>query len=318
MRSRPVFAGALLGTFLGLSSALAAPPEERAQNPEVVPLPQGTLLVKGAWSSASDSTTPLPEGGGVMEQHYRNAYFGLSLPLLPGWTQKFEGPPPSDTGYYVLAQLRPPEASGRLSGTVLITAQDMFFTPIPAHDALDLVRYASDHLESGLTLEQPPGPVAIGGRDFVRLAYSSPGTGLHWSVLATQIRCHTVEFIFTSRDRQLINDLVAAMRKMEGEAPGQDVPVCIEGYASGGNVLARVEPFFTERRFNRIPVRVVIDTQGKVRHVHFISAFPDQARTITEALMQWRFRPYTRQGRPVEVETGILFGPHTGELAPLQ
>ena len=49
-------------------------------------------------------------------------------------------------------------------------------------------------------------------------------------------------------------------------------------------------------------------SQGKVKHIHFLSAFPEQAQGITDALRQWRFKPYLRDGRPVEVETGIMFG----------
>jgi hypothetical protein len=53
-------------------------------------------------------------------------------------------------------------------------------------------------------------------------------------------------------------------------------------------------------------VRIIIDKEGRVKHIHFLSAFPDQAKSITEALS--RFKPYLRDGRPVEVETGIMFG----------
>jgi hypothetical protein len=93
---------------------------------------------------------------------------------------------------------------------------------------------------------------------------------------------------------------------------GGDVPVCVKDYASGDNVVARVDAVFSERRFNAIPVRVIIDKTGKVKHVHFLSAFPEQAKGITDALLQWRFKPYLIDGHPVEVETGILFGhaPH--------
>jgi hypothetical protein len=45
-----------------------------------------------------------------------------------------------------------------------------------------------------------------------------------------------------------------------------------------------------------------------VQHIHFLSAFPDQARVITDALRQWKFKPYLRDGKPVEVETGVMFG----------
>ncbi|PYU28965.1 MAG: hypothetical protein DMG32_01355 [Acidobacteria bacterium] len=67
-------------------------------------------------------------------------------------------------------------------------------------------------------------------------------------------------------------------------------------------------PRRSPRRFNPIPVRIIIDKDGKVKHIHFLSAFPDQAKSITDALLQWRFKPYLREGRPTEVETGIIFG----------
>src|SRR4051812_2123340 len=42
-----------------------------------------------------------------------------------------------------------------------------------------------------------------------------------------------------------------------------------------GTNLNRVDPILTDRRFNSIPVRFVIDTSGKVKFIHFISSFPD-------------------------------------------
>ena len=89
---------------------------------------------------------------------------------------------------------------------------------------------------------------------------------------------------------------------------GDDVPACIKGYARNENVIERVDPVFTERTFNPVPVRIIIDKEGKVKHIHFLSAFPDQAKIITDALLQWRFKPFLRDGKPVELETGIMFG----------
>jgi hypothetical protein len=80
--------------------------------------------------------------------------------------------------------------------------------------------------------------------------------------------------------------------------------------------MERVDPLLTERRFNPIPVRIIIDREGKVKHIHFLSAFPDQAKIVTDALMRWRFRPYLRDGKAVEVETGIMFG-HAPRLPTL-
>src|SRR5260370_21302496 len=81
---------------------------------------------------------------------------------------------------------------------------------------------------------------------------------------------------------------------------GDDVPICVKDYARSENVVERVDPVFTERRFNPIPVRIVIDKEGKIKHIHFLSAFPDQAKSISDALSQWRLQPYFRRRQPRE------------------
>jgi len=273
-------------------------------------VPAGVILVKGAWSSSSDSATPWPEGGRVTRDEYQSTYFQLSYPLSPGWVQQFEGPPPSDSGYYVLAQLQPPNTvttAGR--GSVLISAQDMFFAAIPAASALELVTFSGNHLRADYRLERPPAEVNLAGHSFARLDYTSPAAMLHWSVLATQLRCHIVQFTLASPDPQVIERLVSGLNNLKLSSVG--APVCIKDYATTDTVLNRVDPIFTDRRFNPIPVRVIIDGTGQIQHIHFVSAFPEQARMITEALQQWRFKPHVVNGKAVEVETGILFGTAT-------
>ena len=280
-------------------------------------VPEGVVLVKGAWSSASDKVTPLPEGGSVTNNVFRNQYFGMSYVLPPGWIEKYKGPPPSESGRYVLAQIAPADTyKGSTRGSILITAQDMFFTLIPATNALELINYTKDSLNAAYQVEQPPTPVTVAGHSFVRFNYASPVAELHWHVLATQIRCHMVQFAFTSRDTKLIESLIQEMSTMNlprdagaiSGSGGGDVPLCIKGYAREENVIEREDPIFTERRFNPVPVRIIIDKQGKVKHIHLLSAFADQSKDIVDALSQWRFRPYLRDGWPVEVETGIIFG----------
>jgi hypothetical protein len=288
-----------------------------SENPQAKKLPTGVILVKGAWASASDSVTPLPEGGRTNNNVYTNPYFGLTHAFPPDWIEKDSGPPPSDSGYYVLAQIRPSDTfKGTARGTVLIAAQDVFFGLTHARNTMELIKYTTGHLPEDYKVEQPPAPVTIAGRLFVRYDYGSPVAELHWHVLATQIRCHMLQFVFTSRDVKLMENLIQEMDKMSLPAEagptsgmgGGDVPVCIRDYASGENVGERVDPVFTERRFNPVPVRIIIDKEGKVKHIHFLSAFPDQAKAITDALSQWRFSPYLREGHPVEVETGMMFG----------
>ncbi len=280
-------------------------------------VPAGVILVKGAWSSASDSVTPLPEGASVINHVFHDQYFGMTYALPRDWREKYKGPPPSDSGRYVLGQFTPDENyKGPARGSILITAEDMFFTPIPASNALELINYSKDNLQSDYKLELPPTATKIGGRPFTFFAYWSPIAQLHWYVAATEIRCHTLQLVLTSRDTKLLESLMLDMSKMDlpaeasptGGKGGGDVPLCIKDYATEDHVIARVDPIFSDHKFNAVPVRIIIDKEGKVKHIHFLSAFPDQEKAITEAFKQWKFKPYLKDRKPVEVETGIMFG----------
>jgi hypothetical protein len=276
-------------------------------NPLAQKVPKDVILVKGTVPSASDESTPVPESGRIVEKVYTNAYFGMSFPFPAEWPQKYVGPPPSDSGYYVLAQIAPGKAlNGASRGSILVSAQDLFFGYTPAKNALEMVNAKKNRLSADYKLERQPTRVSIADRDFYRMDYMSPVAELHWYTLTTQIRCHTIEFLLTSRDPQLLEAIVQGMEKLK--LSEENAPVCIRDYATGDNVLQRVDPVLTDRKFNPIPVRIVIDKYGKVKHVHIISAFPEQARAITDALMQWEFRPYKPNGEPLEVETGIMFG----------
>jgi hypothetical protein len=299
----------------GASSKKSADASESQQSPTKVP--KEAILVKGAWSSANDSVTPVPEAATVAEHVFSDPYFGISYKLPEDWGQEFEGPPPSENGGYVLAQIGPPETKeGPDSASMLVTAQDMFFTPMPATNAVELTSYTKDHLQAYYKVETAPTLIDIAGRSFSFFSYGAPVAELHWYVLATEIRCHAVQFVLTGRDTKLLDRLVLDLNRMilpagVSATAGEDggpFPVCIKDYARSENVTARVDPVFTEHRFNPIPVRIIIDTQGRVKHIHLISAFSDQAKTIIDALQQWRFRPHVIDGKPVEVETGILFG----------
>ena len=288
-----------------------------ATNP-IVKVPKDTIIVKGAWSSASDSVTPVPEDSRFSRGVFSNPYFGMRYTLPAGWSKNYNGPPPSDSGRYVVAQLRMGDPNQQTSrGSILITADDLFFTSLPVSNALELVDYVKDHLQADYKQEEPPTPRKIAGRPFVFFAYWSPVAQLHWYVAVTDIRCHAVELVVTSRDTKLLaNWLLDLADKMTLPAEadptagsgGGRFPVCVKDYAQKGNVLSRVDPVFPEPRGNPVPVRVIIDKKGKVKHVHLLSAFPDEAKAITDALLEWRFKPYFENGQPVEVETGIVFG----------
>jgi len=287
---------------------LNVPPDQVEKIPR-----QEAILVKGAEPSASDHSTPVPEDGAVAKNIYQNSYFGITYPLPSDWTEAYKGPPPTDSGSYVLAQLIPASSfKGPLKGTVLITAQDMFFSLTPTRSALDLIKFSRDHLPSFYEVERAPTEMKIAGHTFVRFDYKSAVAGLHWYVLATQIRCHAVQLVFTSQDTKLLESMIEDMNRMKLPDEGS-APDCVAGYATNANIVYKVDPVLTDHRFNQIPVRIIIDKKGKVRHVHLLSAYPDQAAAITDALMQWTFEPRMRDGKAVEIETGIVFRSRVSE-----
>ena len=269
-------------------------------------LQPNTLLIKGAGPSTSDAVTPVPEQGRIAAGRYRNAYFNLSYPIPAGWTEQPAGPPPSEAGAYTLAQFAMVDGDQRLRAHVLITAQDFFFSLLEMDDAKQLVATMRQGLEPVYVLEGKPDEVTIAGHTFHRLRYRAPRSGLHWLVLSTQNRCHALTFTLTSADAAVLDAAQKAMGAMSFETT--NAPVCVSDYAKGENVLEKTDPVFPTPRFNTIPVRVIIGRDGRVKHAHLLSAYPEQSEIILAALRAWRFKPYRVEGRAVEVETGIVFG----------
>ncbi len=270
-------------------------------------LPKNQILIKGAEPAASDSSTALPEQGRVVEGRYLNDYFGLSYPVPAGWREQPSGPPPSDSGSYVLAQfaLFGPDGK-RVLAHVLVTAQDLFFSARPVASAGELTRAFAANLAPEYAVERAPADVTIAGRPFTRFGYGAAAAGLHWRMLSTDARCHALTFTLTGSSDVALD---AAERALSGITFDSDaeVPRCVAFYAFD-HVMSREEPHFSVRRFNTMPVRVVIGSDGLVKHVHVLAAFPEQSQAILTALRAWRFQPYLQDGKALPVETGIVFG----------
>jgi hypothetical protein len=102
----------------------------------------------------------------------------------------------------------------------------------------------------------------------------------------------------------LVNSLdnLEPVRKQSVDA----APECLRDYASE-NIVHRVEPDSLGARAVSVPVRMIVAADGSVKHVHVIRASAPQRRNIEEAVRQWKFKPYVKQGHPAEVETGMMF-----------
>jgi len=270
----------------------------------VTVVPKNVILVKGAIPGASDSTTPVPEKGTVSAGRYRNAYFGLSFLIPAGWKEQPAGPPPSDSGVYVLTQFAVSDGE-RIKAHVLITAEDLFFSAEGATGAKDVLASIRRDLPARYEFDHGPEEVTIAGRPFHRLAYTAPRTGLRWRIFSTDTRCHALTFTFTGVDTEALD---AGERSLNAIALSSVAPACVNDYASNDNIIEKTDPLLGTHRFNTIPVRVLIDATGGVKHIHLLSAFPEQSQAIIAALRNWRFKPYRVDGKAVPIETGIVFG----------
>ena len=266
-------------------------------------------VLYGALPSSRDAKivqSANPQDVKVIDGVFVSDYFNLSYRLPDGWTEGLAGPPPSQSGYYVLGTWAPKRD---FAGTILVVAQDVFFAPEPSDDVKNAVAEFRQVMSAvdGMTIDREPAPVSVGGHPGYRIDFS--GVGLFRSMFAIEIRCHVVTFNLTSRDPELLASLarslddLASVRKEEMSDP---VPECLKDYASE-NIVSRVEPEGVGAKAVSIPVRMIVATDGSVKHVHVIRASAAQRRNIEEAVRQWKFKPYVKQGHPVEVETGVMF-----------
>ncbi len=246
-----------------------------------------------------------PAAGVVADGAYTNAYFGLRYAPLRGWIEGEPGPGPSESGYYVLGSFVP---KGALTGTVLIAAQDMFFAEKGFGDAAAMARAFSRGIAatSGMIVERGPSEVVVAKHRFIEFEFS--GVGLHRAMFVTEIRCHLLSINLTANApalRAALAQSVGALTLDDESASG--APICIKDYVNDETLLSLVEPVAVGPRFQSIPVRIVIGTDGRVGPIHVIRAAPQQREAIDDAVAQWRVAPYRDTGALRPVETGLRF-----------
>jgi hypothetical protein len=246
-----------------------------------------------------------PQDGEVARGSYVNKYFGLTYPLPQGWKAGEAGPAPSQSAYYVLAALIPDAAH---DATILAAAQDMFFVTGErggvAGDARDFQQVVSNI--AGMTVDRDLTEVRVANQLLYRVDYS--GVGLFRATFRTEVRCHILSFNLTARNAELRTRLAHSFDHLSfATGNGSQLLPCVKDYAEGDNVLHEVTPQPVGPKFTPIPVRIIVGADGNVKHVHVIRATDDQRRSIEEALLRWKFKPYEINGHPSPVETGLVF-----------
>jgi protein TonB len=78
-----------------------------------------------------------------------------------------------------------------------------------------------------------------------------------------------------------------------------------------GVVLSRVQPVYPRlaietRMQGTVRLHAVITPSGTLEQLSVLSGYPVLAKAATDAVRQWRFRPYVLNGNPIEVQTEII------------
>ena len=260
------------------------------------------LLAIEPGAIAADPADFDPEQGAVVDGAYLNPYFGMRYPLPAGWKPGPQPARPSYGGYYVLSTPVPPKDT---KATILIAAQDNFFADKPIGDAKVALADLAHSFQAGETAKAEISSTTIAGHTFARLNIEA--SPLSRVVFATNIRCHAVILAFTSADRDRLAQLAASLGRLSLSAASTAPPVCVRDYATAQTVRRRVEPIIRGPQFVKVSVRIVIGSDGKMKHIHVIRAVPAQQQSIVDALAQWEFQLYRRNGRAVASETGLTF-----------
>jgi protein TonB len=79
---------------------------------------------------------------------------------------------------------------------------------------------------------------------------------------------------------------------------------------SDGLLLKRVTPIYPQQAMQmhtqgRVALQATIAKDGSVRNVKVVSGPAILVRAATDAVRQWKYRPYTLNGEPIEVQTEI-------------
>ena len=87
-------------------------------------------------------------------------------------------------------------------------------------------------------------------------------------------------------------------------------PVRIGGQVAEANLIRRVDPTYpalakAARVSGVVEFTAVIDKQGRVEKLQLVRGHPLLVNAAREAILQWRYRPTTLNGEPVDVVTSI-------------
>jgi protein TonB len=87
-------------------------------------------------------------------------------------------------------------------------------------------------------------------------------------------------------------------------------PQRISQGVSDGLLIKKVQPIYPAQALQMhvegtVVLQASIGKDGNIRNVKVLSGSPILVRAASDAVKQWKYRPYTLNGQPVEIDTQI-------------
>jgi len=119
------------------------------------------------------------------------------------------------------------------------------------------------------------------------------------------------------------NDRPMAKQEAGASAPGSNPKVVrvAPGVASG-NLITKAAPIYPQDAHNNhvegtVVMHARIGKDGAIHDLKLISGPPELTEAAMDAVQLWRYKPYTLNGQPVEVDTSISVSFHLGDHGPV-
>jgi TonB family protein len=281
------------------------------------------VVLAASFARAQGDASPSSvEEGQLFGNTYRSLYFGFEMKMPEGWKVRYHGGlnpllTADPFGGIVLAQAQP--ATGASDGPEMISVSAIAIPEtLGTEQAAEFLR---EHLQNKQGL-QGPTAITINSREFVRFDFQTRqvfGVGeqaittqRHTALLITRAHDYFIGFSFTTVAHEELPKLLSVSETIRSWSETRPPPMRVR-IAQGvvaGRAFHQPRPNYPDDARERgitgaVVLRAVIGADGRIKDLQVVSGNPALADAAMRAVRKWRYKPYSLDGKPVEVETQI-------------
>jgi periplasmic protein TonB len=115
----------------------------------------------------------------------------------------------------------------------------------------------------------------------------------------------------------VIGSIISAANHSSTAPKAEEIPkrLVVSQGVSQGMLQNKIEPVYPiiarkARVQGTVTLRAIISTQGTIESLQVVDGHPMLVAAALDAVKQWRYKPYTLSGQPVEVETTVFVNFH--------